>query len=91
MTTLGIGNALTNPTLELHDGNGTLIGSNDNWKVNDQTQLSQESQIRATSVPPSDDLESAILSTLPPGNYTAILAGKDSGTGIGVVEVYDLH
>ena len=91
LTALGIGNALTNPTLELHDGNGTLMGSNDNWKVNDQTQLSQESQIRATGIPPSDDLESAIVSTLPPGNYTAILAGKDSGTGIGVVEVYDLH
>jgi hypothetical protein len=68
-----------------------VTGTNDNWKVNDQTQTSQENQIRATTLPPGDDLESAILTTLPPGNYTAILAGKDGGTGVGVVEVYDLH
>jgi hypothetical protein len=91
LAAVGIGNPLTNPTLELHDGNGTVIDSNDNWKVNDQTQTSQENQIRATTIPPADDRESAILMTLAPGNYTVILAGKDGGTGVGVVEVYDLH
>jgi hypothetical protein len=88
---LGISNALTNPTLELRDGNGALLGSNDNWKLNDQTQQSQEAEIRATTIPPSNDFESAILTTLPPGNYTAILAGKDGGVGVAVVEAYNLH
>jgi hypothetical protein len=91
LAAIGIGNALTNPTLEVHNGDGSVIGSNDNWKVSDQTQMSQENQIRATTIPPTDDLESAILTTLGPGNYTVILAGKNGGTGVGVVEVYDLH
>jgi hypothetical protein len=88
---VGISNALANPTLELRDGNGALLGSNDNWKLNDQTQQSQATEIRATTIPPSNDLESAILTTLSPGNYTAILAGKNSGVGVAVVEVYNLH
>ena len=91
LATVGISNALANPTLELHDGNGVLLGSNDNWKLNDQTQQSQENEIRATMLPPSDDLESAILTTLSPGNYTAILRGKNNGVGVAVVEVYNLH
>jgi hypothetical protein len=91
LAALGISNALANPTLELRDGNGALLGSNDNWKLNDQTQQSQETEIRATTIPPSNDLESAILTTLSPGNYTAILAGKNSGVGVAVVEVYNLH
>jgi hypothetical protein len=88
---LGISNPLSNPTLELRNANGTLLGSNDDWKVNDQSQLSQESEIRATTIPPSNDLESAILATLLPGNYTAILAGKNGGVGVALVEVYNLH
>jgi hypothetical protein len=91
LAAVGIQNALANPTLELRNGNGTLLGSNDNWKVNDQTQQSQESEIRATTIPPSNDFESAILTTLSPGNYTAVLAGKNSGVGLAVVEVYNLH
>jgi hypothetical protein len=87
----GITNALANPTLELRDGNGALLGSNDKWKLNDQTQQSQETEIRATTVPPSNDFESAILTTLSPGSYTAILAGKNSGVGVAVVEIYNLH
>ncbi len=75
---MGILNALANPTLELRNGNGALLGSNNNWKVNDQTQLSQETQIRATTIPPTNDFESALLATLSPGNYTAILAGKNT-------------
>jgi hypothetical protein len=91
LAAVGITNALANPTLELRDGNGVLLGSNDNWKLNDQTQQSQETEIRATTIPPSNDFESAILATLSPGNYTAILAGKNSGVGVAVVEVYNLH
>ncbi|HEX4630421.1 MAG TPA: hypothetical protein VH188_05605 [Chthoniobacterales bacterium] len=85
---IGLQGALADTTLELHTG-GTPI-TNDNWKIDDQTGQSQEAAIRATTVPPSDDLESALVVTLNPGTYTAILAGKNQTTGIGVVEVYDL-
>jgi hypothetical protein len=80
---------LVDPTLELHQGSAT-IASNDNWKINDATGQSQQAEIVATGLPPNDDLESAILVTVNPGSYTAILAGKNGGTGIGLVEVYDL-
>ena len=85
----GVGVTLSDPTLELHQPDGTVI-TNDNWKINDQTGQSQEADIRATTIPPTNDLESAIVTTLPPGNYTAILAGKNGGTGVGLVELYDL-
>ena len=85
----GVAGALADPTLELHQGSATLA-TNDNWKINDQTGQSQEADIRATTIPPTNDLESAILMTLSPGTYTAILAGKNGGTGVGLVEVYDL-
>lgn len=65
----GVNNALANPTLELHDGNGELIRSNDNWKS------TQQSALEATGLAPSNDLESAILVTLTAGNYTAIVTG----------------
>jgi sugar lactone lactonase YvrE len=80
-----IGNPLPDPTLELHDGNGTLVVSNDDWKDD------QESEIQATGIPPPDDLESAIVRTLSAGAYTAVVAGKNGDTGIAVVEVYDLE
>jgi hypothetical protein len=87
-----VAGALADPTLELHDANGT-IATNDNWKINDQSQQSQENDVRVTGIPPSNDLESVILATLPANNsaYTAILRGKNGGTGIGLVEVYDLN
>jgi len=85
----GVGVTLSDPTLELHQGSTTLV-TNDNWKINDQTGQSQEAEIRATTIPPTNDLESEILATLSPGAYTAILAGKNGGTGVGLVEVYDL-
>ena len=75
--------ALTNPTLELYQGN-TLLASNDNWKD------SQQAEIEATTIPPNNDFESAIVRTLAPGSYTAVMSGRDGGTGIGVVEAYDL-
>jgi len=85
----GAGVTLADPTLELHQGSTTLA-TNDNWKINDQTGQSQQAAIEATTIPPTNDLESAILATLSPGAYTAILAGKNGGTGVGLVEVYDL-
>ena len=88
---LPVSGALVDPTLELHNSNGDEIASNDNWKINDASGQSQEAEIRATAIPPSDDLESAILTTLPPGNYTAIVAGKNGAAGVGLVEIYNLQ
>jgi hypothetical protein len=81
----GVMNPLADPTLELHNSNGSLIASNDDWRSD------QESAIIATGIPPTNDAESAIVLTLAPGAYTAIEAGKDGGTGVGLVEVYNLH
>jgi predicted methyltransferase MtxX (methanogen marker protein 4) len=86
----GIQGALQDPTLELHDGNGTTIATNDNWKVSD-TGGSQQAEIEATSVPPTDDREAALVHTLVSGNYTAIVRGANSSTGVGVVEAYQLQ
>jgi hypothetical protein len=83
LTSQGVPGALQDPTLELHQGN-TTIATNDNWKD------TQEQAINASTIPPTNDLESAIVATLNPGAYTAILAGKNGGTGVGLVEVYDL-
>jgi PKD repeat protein len=82
---------LQDPTLELHDGTGALIAKNDNWKTDDATGKSQQTAIQGTSLPPSDDRESAILKMLSPGQYTAIVRGKGNTTGIAVVEAYDLN
>jgi PKD repeat protein len=81
--------AMQNPTLELHDRN-TVIGTNDDWKVNDQNQQSQQAEVEATGLAPTDDRESALVKTLNPGSYTVILRGQNNRTGIAVVEVYDL-
>ena len=82
---LSVPGKLADPTLELHDGNGTLLQLNDNWRTG-----GQEAEIIATGIPPSSDLESAIVRTLDPGNYTAIMRGVGNGTGIGLIEAYDL-
>ncbi len=82
----GINNALADPTLELRDGNGALLMANDNW----QDGPSQAAQVTAAGVPPTNALESAIATSLLPGPYTAIVAGKNGGTGIGLVEVYNI-
>ena len=76
---------LANPTLELHDGNGALMTSNDDWKDSPE-----RAQIESSGFAPSEDEESAILRTLAPGVYTGVLAGKDNSTGIALIEVYDL-
>jgi hypothetical protein len=90
LTDQGVTGVLADPTLEIHDKDGNKIRSNDNWKIDDATGGSQEAAITATTVPPPNDLESAIVDTFAPGLYTAIVAGKDQGTGVGLVEVYNL-
>jgi len=85
LTTLGVPNALADPTLELRDSNGALMTANNDWQ-DDPVQMAE---IAAASLAPTNDLESAIVVTLPPGHYTALLAGQNNITGIGLVEVYD--
>jgi len=80
-----IPNALANPTLELRNADGALIRDNDNWRD------SQEEEIENTTIPPSHDLEAAIIATVPNGNYTAVLRGVNNSTGVAVVEVYNLQ
>jgi hypothetical protein len=81
----GLQNPLPNPTLQLRDNNGTLLFSNNDWGDN----LGQMEELIAAGLAPTNPLESGIAVTLPPGLYTALLAGQNNGTGIGVVEVYD--
>ena len=86
LNAFGVPDVLADPTLELHDGAGTLIATNDNWKSD------QQAEIEATMLQPTNDLEAAIIATLPAdgAGYTAILRGKNGATGIGLVEAYDL-
>jgi hypothetical protein len=90
LSNFGIQNPLGDPTLELHDGSGTTIATNDNWKTRPDGS-SQQAEIEATTIPPPNDLESALVRTLPPGNYTAVVRGKNSTTGVGLVEIYNLQ
>jgi hypothetical protein len=84
LTAAGIAHPLDDPTLELHDGNGIAIAFNDNWRD------TQQADIQATGIPPTNDREAAIVADLPPGSYTAVVAGRNGGSGIGVVEVFCL-
>jgi hypothetical protein len=84
LTDFGIQGALADPTLELHDSNGSTI-NNDDWRE------TQEGEIIATTIPPDKDREPAIIATLVPGNYTAVVRGKNNTTGIGLVEAYNLQ
>jgi DNA-binding beta-propeller fold protein YncE len=84
----GIKKPLADPVVELHDAT-SILATNDNWKVGDDG-VSQEAEIEATGLAPGDDLESAILVTLHPGSYTAIMRGTNEATGVGLVEAYDL-
>ena len=82
---LGVPNALADPTLELRNSNGGLILANNNWQDNP----AQAALITAAGLAPTNPLEAAIAATLSPGSYTALLAGLNNGTGVGLVEVYD--
>ena len=81
---LPVAGALADPILELHDKNGATIATNDNWKS------TQKAAIIATTIPPTEDAESAILATLTPDAYTAIVRGKNNTTGVALVEAYQL-
>jgi len=82
----GVSNPLPNPTLELRNGDGTLLATNNDW----QDDPAQAAKLSGAGLAPSHNLESGIAVTLPPGSYTALLAGENDTTGIGLVEVYDL-
>lgn len=82
---LAVLGAMADPTLELHDGNGGVIGSNDNWRA------TQQEAIILTGVPPTRDTESAIVTSLQPGAYTAIVRGANGTAGVAVIEAYHLN
>jgi N-acetylneuraminic acid mutarotase len=87
-------NALADPSLELHNGTGALIASNDNWQVTILGGIITTDQVQDiihSGYAPGDPRESAIIAHLPPGNYTAIVRGVNNTTGVGLVEVYDLQ
>ena|SRR5882724_349624 len=94
LTPFGIHNALANPRLELHDGTGGLIASNDNWQttiIGGIITTNQVSAIQNSGHAPTAASESAIIANLPPGNYTAIVRGVSNTVGVALVEVYDLN
>jgi photosystem II stability/assembly factor-like uncharacterized protein/outer membrane biosynthesis protein TonB len=82
---LPVSGALQDPVLELHNSNGAVLQTNDNWRTD------QEAEIKATTVPPSNDRESAIVRALTPGNYTAVVRGVNNTTGVALVEVFALQ
>jgi photosystem II stability/assembly factor-like uncharacterized protein len=79
-------NALADPTLELRNGDGALLFANNDWQDN----AAQAAELIAAGLAPTDPLEAGIVAPLPPGLYTAVLAGLNNGAGVGLVEVYDL-
>ena len=94
LTQYGVPDTLADPMLELHDSTGTLIASNDNWRhtiIGGIITSSQVPDIQSSGHAPGDGRESAIIATLPPGNYTAVVRGVNNTTGVGLVEVYELN
>lgn len=81
----GVAGALQDPTLDLVNANGEVLRTNDNWKG------TQRAELEAIGIQPSDDRESALIATLTAGNYTAVVRGVGSNTGIGLVEVYNIQ
>ena len=93
LTQYGVPNALVNPRLELHNGSGALIGSNDDWQmtlIGGVITGNQVSEIQNSGHAPAAASESAIIADLQPGNYTAIVRGVNNTIGVALVEVYDL-
>ena len=84
LSQFGVPNVLADPILEVRDGNGFLLASNDNWKD------AQQAEIQASGFAPSNDNESAIIIERPPANTTAIVRGKNNTTGNALVEVYNI-
>jgi hypothetical protein len=87
LTNSGLTGVLPDPALELHDANGNPVAANDNW----ESDSTSAAQLIAHGLAPSDPKEAGLVVSLPPGAFTAILNGKFIGTGIGLVEVYNLH
>lgn len=85
LTNFGIAGALADPVLELHGPSGFTTIANDNWRD------TQQAVLQATGLAPGNNLEAAVVATLPPAAYTAIVRGQNNGTGVGVVEAYDLE
>ena len=86
LSNFGVTDPLQDPTLEVRDASGTITLTNDNWRTG-----GQEAEIIATTIPPPNDAESAIVATLTPGQYTALVRGKNQTTGIALIEVYRLE
>jgi len=84
LSTVGVGGALADPTMTIVNSSNVVVASNDNWRD------TQETEIAASGFAPPNDLESAIIATLAPGSYTAVVSGKNGGTGIGLIDVYQL-
>jgi hypothetical protein len=82
----GLSNVLADPTLELHNANGTIMISNDDW----QSDPVSAGDLTANGLALQDPKEAGIFALLPPGPFTAILAGNNGGTGIGLVEIYNV-
>ena len=84
LTQFGVAGALADPFLELQNAQGTTLISNNDW------QDSQKQELIDTTLPPSNDKESALVTTLTPGNYTAVISGVGGTTGVGLAEVYNI-
>ncbi len=82
---VGVSGALADPTLDIHDANGALIGANDNWRS------SQETELTASGLAPGNDLDAALIATLPLGDYTAVVRGAGGATGVALVEAFALE
>ena len=87
LTQFGLSNVLQDPTLELHDSNGAILISNGNW----QDDPLAASQLTSHNLALHDPDEAGIFTSLPPGAFTVILAGSNGGTGVGLVEIYNLE
>jgi hypothetical protein len=85
LTAFGITNALSDTTLQLRDQNGVVVRENDDWKSD------QQAELEAIGLQPTNDLEAALVQTIPPGQYTAQVRGKPEATGTGVVQIYFLQ
>lgn len=80
----GLTDTLANPTLEIHDSRGGIVGGNDDWRD------TREVEIVGSGLPPASNVEAAVVMTLHPGAYTAVIRGKEGGTGVALAEIYDL-
>lgn len=85
LAALGVSNVLADPLLALRDSNGALLMPNNNWQDNP----AQAAELTAAGLAPANPKESAIVATLPPGQYTVLLSEAFNGVGVGLVEVYD--